>query len=153
LMGAVAHGAASAGGRVVAVVPDFIAARTAHLALPHEIVTVDGMHSRKRTMFERADAFVALPGGIGTIEELAEVITWYKLEQHQKPILIGNFGGFWTPLMALFEHLARTGFLRDDVLRDCLVADRPEAVVPMLLEAAGTARGAAPGSRRRSIDA
>ena len=104
-------------------------------------------------MFERADAFVALPGGIGTIAELAEVIARHALAPQRKPVLIGNFGGFWrSPVMALFEHLARAGLRREDVLRDCRVADRPERVVPLLQAAAGMAAGLT-GRRRRSCRA
>ena len=69
------------------------------------------MHERKRLMFERADAFVALPGGIGTVEELVEQLTWAQLGRHRKPILIANVKGFWDPLIAMFDHLAESGLL------------------------------------------
>ena len=70
------------------------------------------MHERKRMMFERADAFVALPGGIGTLEELVEQLTWAQLGRHKKPILIANIEGFWDPLCALLDHMKQLGFIR-----------------------------------------
>ena len=69
------------------------------------------MHERKRIMFERSDAFVALPGGIGTLEEVVEMMTWAQLDQHVKPVLIVNIDGFWDPLIALFERMTEEGFL------------------------------------------
>ena len=136
LMGAVASAAARAGGEVLAVIPSFLAPRMTMLSMPHEIMTVPDMHSRKRAMFDRADAFVALPGGVGTIEELAEVITWHKLGQHTKPILIANFDGFWQPLLTLLEYLAGHGFVRDDVLAECLVVNDPAGILPALRQSA-----------------
>jgi len=138
LMGAVALAAARARGEVVAILPRFLASRMSMLPLPHEIVVVPDMHSRKKAMFERADAFVALPGGIGTIEELAEVITWQKLGQHRKPVLIANFQDFWRPLLDLFKHLIERGFMRGDVLEECLVVSEPSGILMALDRAAGT---------------
>jgi len=93
------------------------------------------MHVRKRTMFERADAFVALPGGIGTLEELVEQMTWAQLGRHKKPILILNINGFWDPLRALLEHMRRLEFVRSYNL---LVADTAEDILPKLRTAAAT---------------
>ncbi|HQZ11735.1 MAG TPA: TIGR00730 family Rossman fold protein [Devosia sp.] len=135
LMGAVAHAAAQHGGHVTAVVPGFIESRAIPLPFPHEIVRVDDMHTRKKIMFERADAFIALPGGIGTIEELTELVTLHKLEQSRKPLLIANFGRFWDPLLELFSHLQRSGFLCGDALDRCLVTEHPDAMLPMLRSA------------------
>jgi uncharacterized protein (TIGR00730 family) len=132
LMGAVALAAAENGGRVTAVVPHFIASRAASLPLPHEIVRVPDMHTRKKIMFERSDAFIALPGGIGTIEELTEIVTLHKLEQSHKPLLIANFGKFWNPLLDLFSHLQRSGFLCGEALGKCIVAEDPRAMLPLL---------------------
>ena len=132
LMGAVALAAARAGGEVVAVIPRFLASRIPMLSAPHEIVVVPDMHTRKKTMFDRADAFVALPGGIGTIEELTEVMTWHKLDQHRKPILIANFQDFWRPLLALFEHLESGGFMHSDVLSGCSVRQLRSCPFPAL---------------------
>jgi len=99
------------------------------------IITRD-MHERKRVMFERADAFVALPGGIGTLEELVEQLTWAQLGRHRKPILILNIEQFWDPLCALIDHMKRLDFIRAGLSVELLVAERVEQILPMLLEAA-----------------
>jgi uncharacterized protein (TIGR00730 family) len=94
------------------------------------------MHERKRLMFERADAFVALPGGVGTLEELVEQLTWAQLGRHKKPILIVNIDGFWEPLCALIEHMERLQFIREGLTVQLLVADRVSEVLPKLRQAA-----------------
>ncbi|GLQ55105.1 TIGR00730 family Rossman fold protein [Devosia nitrariae] len=132
LMDAVARGAAEHGGPVTAVTPHFLAHRIPQLSVPHEIVAVPDMHTRKKIMFERSDAFIALPGGIGTIEELTEVVTLHKLDQDRKPVVIANFGGFWDPLLELFAHLERTGFMHAEALGRCLVAQTPRAILPAI---------------------
>jgi uncharacterized protein (TIGR00730 family) len=99
------------------------------------IVTRD-MHERKRIMFERADAFVALPGGVGTLEELVEQLTWAQLGRHKKPILILNIDGFWEPLCALLEHMKRLEFIREGLNVNLLVAGQVEDILPKLMDAA-----------------
>jgi len=99
------------------------------------IITRD-MHERKRVMFERADAFVALPGGIGTLEELVEQLTWAQLGRHKKPILILNMEHFWDPLCALIEHMRRLEFIRAGLSVNLLVAERVDQILPRLIEAA-----------------
>ena len=99
------------------------------------IVTRD-MHERKRLMFEHADAFVALPGGIGTLEELVEQLTWAQLGRHKKPILIANIDRFWDPLCALLDHMEKLQFIRAGLTVNLLVADRIEDVLPKLQAAA-----------------
>jgi uncharacterized protein (TIGR00730 family) len=95
------------------------------------------MHERKRNMFERADAFVALPGGLGTLEELVEQMTWAQLGRHKKPILIANVNGFWDPLLALIDHMRALGLVPSPARGvDLLVADRIEEILPKLREAA-----------------
>jgi uncharacterized protein (TIGR00730 family) len=103
------------------------------------IVTPD-MHERKRLMFERSDAFVALPGGIGTLEELVEQLTWQQLGRHSKPILIANIDGFWEPLLALLAHMRATQFIRPPLAIDILKAERVEDILPRLRAAAARAR-------------
>jgi len=132
LMGAVATAAARAGSDVVAVAPRFLMARMTMPAGIGQAIVVPDMHMRKRLMFDYADAFIALPGGIGTIEELAEVMTWRKLDQHDKPILIANFHDFWSPWLALLAHLETGGFLSGHVSSACLVAATPAEVLPLL---------------------
>jgi len=95
------------------------------------IVTPD-MHERKRLMFERADAFVALPGGVGTLEELVEMLTWQQLGRHAKPILLANIDGFWEPLLALLAHMRSAQFIRPNLEVNILKAERVEDILPRL---------------------
>jgi uncharacterized protein (TIGR00730 family) len=135
LMGEIAHAVLAEGGKVTGIIPDFLVAREhAKGNVDHLIVTRD-MHERKRKMFEHADAFVALPGGIGTLEEIVEQMTWAQLGRHKKPILLANIHGFWNPLRALIDHMKRINFIREDLNFDLLVADRVADILPMLHEA------------------
>ncbi len=109
-MGVVANAALAAGAKVVGVIPRFLLQREAgHPALT-ETVVVDTMHERKLQMFERSDAFVVLPGGIGTLEEFFEVLSWRTLGLHSKPIVIVDQGGYWEPLAALLRGVVEGGF-------------------------------------------
>src|SRR5262249_2460176 len=101
LMGAVAAAVMGHGGEATRGVPEFPTAKERPRKLAQEQIITRDMHERKRTMFDRADAFVALPGGIGTLEELVEQMTWAQLGRHKKPILIANINGFWDPLLSL----------------------------------------------------
>lgn len=118
LMGTVARSVLDNGGGVTGIIPQFLKDREVMLGEASELVVTDDMHERKRLMFERSDAFVALPGGIGTLEEVVEMMTWAQLEQHTKPILIVNIAGFWDSLIGLFEHMADEGFLTKEFLGD-----------------------------------
>ncbi|WP_296327192.1 TIGR00730 family Rossman fold protein [Reyranella sp.] len=110
LMGLVANAALDAGGRAVGIIPNFLLQREAgHPALT-ETVVVETMHERKLQMFERADGFVVLPGGIGTLEEFFEVLSWRTLGLHSKPIVIIDQGGYWEPLAALLRGVVEGGF-------------------------------------------
>jgi uncharacterized protein (TIGR00730 family) len=97
------------------------------------------MHERKRLMFERSDAFVALPGGIGTLEELVEQLTWQQLGRHSKPILLANIDNFWEPLLELFAHMRTTAFIRPTLALEILKAERVEDILPKLRTAAALA--------------
>jgi uncharacterized protein (TIGR00730 family) len=111
LMGIVADAALGAGGEVVGVIPrDLFKAEVAHPGLT-ELVEVGSMHERKMGMFERSDAFVALPGGLGTLEELTETATWALIGVHEKPIVTLDVGGYWRPLHDLLNEFVRRGFL------------------------------------------
>ncbi len=136
LMGAVARSVLEHGGHVTGVIPGFLRQREAMLEKAQELVLVDDMHTRKRIMFERADAFVALPGGIGTLEELVEQLTWVQLGRHGKPVLIADVGGFWKPLLSLFAHMRENGFIREEFELRYLVSEKIADVVPMLQKAA-----------------
>jgi uncharacterized protein (TIGR00730 family) len=94
------------------------------------------MHERKRIMFERADAFVALPGGVGTLEELVEQLTWAQLGRHKKPILIANIEQFWEPLLALLDHMRKLEFIRSGLTFNLLQAERVEDILPKVIAAA-----------------
>ncbi len=149
LMGAIARSVLEAGGLVTGIIPEFLIEREAMLDSAQNLLVVPDMHSRKRLMFEKADAFVALPGGIGTLEELVEQLTWVQLERHTKPVLIADVAGFWRPLLALFAHMRAHGFIQPSFEVRFLVAEKIEDVLPMLETAA--ARTAARG-RRESLD-
>ncbi|SDB43593.1 LOG family protein [Bauldia litoralis] len=140
LMGIVARTVLENGGQVTGIIPQFLKDREVMLGEASELVVTDDMHERKRIMFERADAFVALPGGIGTLEEVVEMMTWAQLDQHEKPILIANINGFWDPLVAQFKRMADDGYLRKDFLGEHVAlpvrfCDTVDAVIPTLKEA------------------
>ncbi len=136
LMGAVATGVLDHGGTVTGIIPDFLTARENAMKRAQELIVTKNMHERKQLMFDRSDAFVALPGGIGTLEELVEQMTWAQLGRHAKPILIANIEGFWDPLLALLNHMKDTAFIRANLSVDILTADRVEDILPTLEKAA-----------------
>ena len=116
LMGILAREVLAGGGKVTGIIPQFLKDREVMLKEASELVVTADMHERKRIMFERADAFVALPGGLGTLEEVVEIATWAQLERHAKPVLMVNLGGFWDPLIALFRRMTDDGFLHKPFL-------------------------------------
>jgi uncharacterized protein (TIGR00730 family) len=116
LMGVVARTMLARGGQVTGIIPQFLKDREVMLTEVSDLIVTADMHERKRQMFERADAFVALPGGIGTLEEVVEMMTWAQLDQHMKPVLIVNINGFWDALIALFRRMANDGFLHKPFL-------------------------------------
>jgi uncharacterized protein (TIGR00730 family) len=134
-MGTIARAAHDHGGEVIGIIPEFLKVQERLFADAGEIIVTADMHERKRLMFERADAFVALPGGIGTLEEVVEQLTWAQLGRHKKPILFANIAGFWDPLLALFEHMRGVGFLASKPLA-YLVADDVEDILPALVTTA-----------------
>lgn len=141
LMGIVAQSVLRHGGRVTGIIPEFLRRRENMLQDVHELIVVPDMHSRKQQMFDRSDAFVALPGGIGTLEELVEQMTWAQLGRHAKPILLLDIAGFWSPLVELLQHMHRMGFIRPGLELSYLVAESPAEVIPRLLEAARQGAG------------
>jgi uncharacterized protein (TIGR00730 family) len=140
LMGAVASSVLDHGGSVTGIIPEFLTSRENALTRVQEMIVTPDMHERKRLMFERADAFVALPGGVGTLEELVEQLTWQQLGRHSKPVLIANIEGFWEPLLTLLTHMRATQFIRPSLAVDILKAERVEDILPRLKEAAARAR-------------
>ena len=136
LMGAVANGVLDHGGSVTGIIPEFLNSRERMLTRVQELVVTPDMHERKRLMFERSDAFVALPGGIGTLEELVEQLTWQQLGRHSRPVLLANIEGFWEPLLALMTHMRSTQFIRPGMAVEVLKAERVEDILPRLRAAA-----------------
>src|ERR1700726_442339 len=136
LMGAVATSLLDHGGTVTGIIPDFLTIRENALKRVQEMIVTPDMHERKRLMFEHSDAFVALPGGIGTLEELVEQLTWQQLGRHAKPVLLADIDGFWEPLFALLAHMRATQFIRSGLSIDILKAERVEDIVPRLRAAA-----------------
>ncbi len=136
LMGALARAAVAHGGEIIGVIPGFLVERERMFRGAGELVLTADMHERKRIMFERSDAFVALPGGIGTLEELVEQLTWAQLGRHRKPILIANLKRFWDPLLGLFDHMDDAGYIHSASRLNFLVADTVEEILPALQRAA-----------------
>jgi hypothetical protein len=146
LMGAVAGGVMEHGGKVTGIIPDFLMRHErspdAMDQLDDFIVTQD-MHTRKQLMFERADAFITLPGGIGTLEEVVEMITWGQLDRHNKPIAFANLNGFWNPFITLIDHMADGGFLHSQNKIKPLFIDDIDAVVPAIIDEAASRKAVA----------
>jgi uncharacterized protein (TIGR00730 family) len=150
-MGAIASSVIEHGGHVTGVIPEFLTVAERPQRLAQELIVTRDMHERKRTMFERADAFVALPGGLGTLEELVEQMTWAQLGRHKKPILVANVNGFWDPLLTLIAYM-RTLALVPPPARgvNLLVAERVEDILPRLRDAARTVVA---GERKMAVPA
>ena len=139
MMGAVATSVLDHGGLVTGIIPGFLTAKENALKRVQEMIVTPDMHERKRLMFEHSDAFVALPGGIGTLEELVEQLTWQQLGRHSKPVLLANIDGFWEPLLGLLAHMRATQFIRPTLSIDILKAERVEDILPRLQTAAANA--------------
>ncbi len=139
IMGAVASGVMSHGGKVLGIIPEFLMDKEAskhELSSLTELVVTENMHQRKHRMFEESDAFVTLPGGIGTLEEIVEIMTWAQLGRHKKPMVFANINGFWNPMLELIGHMRDAGFIHTAHLVQPLVIDRVEDIVPAIQAAA-----------------
>ena len=136
LMGELARATLAAGGRVTGIIPKFLTEKEHMLTDVNELIVTEDMHVRKRQMFERSDAFVALPGGIGTLEELVEQLTWSQLGRHTKPIVVANIDGFWEPFLKLLAHMRDDQFIRNGLNVRFIVVDSAEAIVPAIRAAA-----------------
>lgn len=132
LMGVTAKAVLDAGGNVTGIIPGFLSNREKMLNDVQDLIVTEDMHARKRLMFEKSDAFVALPGGLGTLEELVEQLTWSQLGQHRKPIVLANIEGFWTPLLALLEHMREDTFIREGLEVDFHIVERADEIVPTI---------------------
>jgi uncharacterized protein (TIGR00730 family) len=140
LMGELARSVLAHGGRVTGVIPSFLCEKERMLKDADELIVVEDMHQRKKLMFDKSDAFVALPGGIGTLEELVEQLTWAQLGRHTKPIVLVNIAGFWDPLIALLRHMNEQAFIRADMDVRFIAVERAEQILPAILAAAKPVR-------------
>jgi uncharacterized protein (TIGR00730 family) len=135
LMGEVARSTLDHGGRVTGIIPSFLVEKEAMMRDVDEMIVTEDMHERKRLMFERSDAFVALPGGVGTLEELVEQLTWVQLGRHTKPVIVANIDGFWTPFLALLTHMKMDTFIRPGLDVRFTVVDDASRIVPTIASA------------------
>ncbi len=134
LMGTIARSVLDAGGSVTGIIPEFLEEREVMLRKVTDLIVTKDMHERKKLMFNKADAFVALPGGIGTLEEVVEMMTWAQLGQHQKPILLANIKGFWEPLQQLLDHMRSEAFIRRGMELSYLIENKVENIIPRLID-------------------
>ncbi len=131
LMGAVARACRDAGGHVTGIIPEFLIREEIMLEGVSELIVTANMHERKMAMFEASSGFCALPGGIGTLEELVEVATWAQLGQHVKPIILANIEGYWSPLLELIGHMRAQGFFKSSTEAKFDAVDKAAQIVPM----------------------
>jgi uncharacterized protein (TIGR00730 family) len=139
IMGTVARSVIEHGGSVTGIIPTFLIDQEAsrhELGELSEVIVVNDMHERKHMMFERSDAFVTLPGGIGTLEEIVEIMTWAQIGQHTKPMVLANVDGFWNPLLSLIEHMKAEGFIHHTNLLNPLIIEQPQEIVPAIIDRA-----------------
>ncbi|MCF8468002.1 MAG: TIGR00730 family Rossman fold protein [Sneathiella sp.] len=138
LMGIIADATLDAKGQVIGIIPGHLH----DIEVSHEKLTelhvVDSMHIRKEKMFQMSDAFVVLPGGLGTLDETFEMITWRQLRLHDKPIILVNYKKYWDPLLKLFDHMIEAGFVEKEALGFFKVVERMEDIMPALLKAPET---------------
>jgi uncharacterized protein (TIGR00730 family) len=130
LMGVIADAVLAGGGKVIGVIPDFLKDKELAHTAATEMVVVPDMHTRKKVMFERSDAFCILPGGVGTLEEMFEIVTWRQLHLHNKPIVILNTAGYWQPLITLIDNMIGEGFAHRGHEELITVVNGPEDVLP-----------------------
>lgn len=132
LMGDVAKSVSEAGGKVTGIIPKALIARENPFTEVDDYVVVDTLHQRKMMMFERSDAFVALPGGLGTLEELVEQLTWVQLGFHEKPVIIANIANYWDKLLGLLDQMHAETFIREGLIPRYTLVERAEDIVPLL---------------------
>jgi uncharacterized protein (TIGR00730 family) len=132
-MGEVARATLESGGRVTGIIPGFLTEKEKMLRDVDDLILTEDMHERKRLMFERSDAFVALPGGVGTLEELVEQLTWVQLGRHAKPVVVANIAGFWDPFLSLLTHMKGETFIRPGLDLSFTVVDDAKKIVPAVL--------------------
>lgn len=136
IMGAVAEGVMKNGGKVLGIIPKFLIAKEASpsgINDFNELIVTKDMHERKHLMFQHSDAFVTLPGGIGTLEEIVEMMTWAQLGHHKKPMVFANINQFWQPMLTLINHMRIEGFIHTSHQMQPLVIDEAQDIVPAIL--------------------
>ena len=138
LMGEVARATLDAGGHVTGIIPEFLSAKEHMLRDVQELIVTDSMHERKQYMFAKSDAFVALPGGAGTLDELIEQVTWSQLNQHNKPIIIANIDNYWQPLLELLRHMSEETFIRPGLEVSFKIVDQAKDILPTAIEVASS---------------
>ncbi len=138
LMGEVARATLEAGGHVTGIIPEFLSEKEHMLEEVQELIVTDSMHERKQYMFAKSDAFVALPGGAGTLDELIEQVTWSQLNQHNKPIIIADIDNYWQPLLELLRHMSEETFIRPGLEVSFKVVNDAKDILPTAIEVAST---------------
>jgi uncharacterized protein (TIGR00730 family) len=134
LMGDVARSVRAGGGTVTGIIPATLVARENPFTEVDEYIVVDNLHQRKMLMFERSDAFVALPGGLGTLEELVEQLTWVQLGFHEKPVILANIHNYWDKLLQLLDQMRGETFIREGLVPRYTIVDDVEKIVPLLTQ-------------------
>ena len=132
LMGEIARSVLHHGGHVTGIIPGFLSEREHMLIEAQELIVVEDMHQRKQLMFVKSDAFVALPGGLGTLEEFVEQLTWSQLGRHSKPIVLVNIQDFWDPLLTLFQRMRGEGFIRAGLELKLELVGRVDEIIPAI---------------------
>lgn len=132
LMGAVSSAATQAGGHVLGITTKLLAGYEKVNTTITEVRVVEDMHKRKHAMYDNSDAFLILPGGIGTLDECFEIITWKQLEIHNQPILIYNYKGYWEPLKALLASMSKEGFVKKEHVDMLHFFEKPSELLPLL---------------------
>lgn len=137
IMGVLARAAVEGGADVVEIIPGFMRPTAKSLGAATEVILTQTMHERKGRMFDLADGFIALPGGIGTLDEVVETITWRQLKQHDKPVVIVNAENYWSRLEDLLHHIVRYDFAQPSLNTFYTMVDTPEEALPALRDALG----------------
>jgi uncharacterized protein (TIGR00730 family) len=138
MMGEIARATLAHGGHVTGIIPKFLTMLETPLEGVSERVLTEDMHQRKQIMFNRADAFIVMPGGIGTLDEVMEMLTWRQLHRHRKPIVFVNIKGYWDSLLALLDHIVDSGFAHENVRSYYSVVNRAEDALPAIQKALAT---------------
>ena len=134
LMGAIANAAIESGSEVTGVLPHFLRKREVGNLANGKLILVDSMHERKQTMERLSDGFIAMPGGLGTLDELAEILTWTQLGLHQKPIGLYNINGYFDTLLSMFDKMVENGFMKPENRKMLLVSSKPDELFDQMLK-------------------